>query len=220
MDDRFMTLKEIDLSKYKQQEFVGGIMRDYNLKQIQGIQVCKQADCLVLFYLLEELFSPEVKKATFDYYERRTLHDSSLSLSTHSVQACDLGENQLAYDLFRRAAMIDLGPYPGSSDSGIHAASFGGVWQCVVYGFGGLRMLNGQLRLRPRLPENWDSLSYTVCWKGQKLGIRVTKSELSVQNLSNTGAIQANINGEVITLQEIPFSVELEQLQEHGLILY
>lgn len=220
MDDRFMTLKEIDLSKYKQQEFVGGIMRDYNLKQIQGIQVCKQADCLVLFYLLEELFSPEVKKATFDYYERRTLHDSSLSLSTHSVQACDLGENQLAYDLFRRAAMIDLGPYPGSSDSGIHTASFGGVWQCAVYGFGGLRMLNGQLRLRLRLPENWDSLSYTVCWKGQKLGINITKSELSVQNLSNTGAIQANINGEVITLQEIPFSVELEQLQEHGLILY
>lgn len=116
--------------------------------------------------------------------------------------------------------MIDLGPYPGSSDSDIHAASFGGVWQCVVYGFGGLRMLNGQLRLRPRLPKNWDSLSYTVCWKGQKLGINITKSELSVQNLSNTGAIQANINGEVITLQEIPFSVELEQLQEHGLILY
>ena len=91
MDDRFMTLREIDLSKYKQQEFVAGIMKDYNLEQIQEIQVCKQADCLVLFYLLEDLFSPEVKKATFDYYEARTLHDSSLSLSTHSVQACDLG---------------------------------------------------------------------------------------------------------------------------------
>lgn len=145
--------------------------RTTNLKQIQNIQVCKQADCLALFYLLEELFSPEVKKVAFDYYGHRTLHDSSLSLSTHAVQACDLGENQLAYNLFRKAAMIDLGPYPGSSDSGLHAASFGGVWQCAVYGFGGLRMLSGHLRLRLHLPENWTSLSYTVCWKGQKLRI-------------------------------------------------
>lgn len=166
MDDRFMTLREIDLSKYKQQEFVAGIMKDYNLEQIQGIQVCKQADCLVLFYLLEDLFPPAVKKATFDYYEARTLHDSSLSLSTHSVQACDLGEDEMAYDLFRKASVIDLGPYMGSSNAGIHAASFGGVWQYAIYGFGGLRMLDGKLRIRPRLPKGWDKLRYTLLWKG------------------------------------------------------
>lgn len=73
MDDRFLSLHEIDLEKYKKQEFVAGIMRDFNLEQIQSIQVCKQADCLVLFYLLEDIFSPEVKKATFDYYEARTV---------------------------------------------------------------------------------------------------------------------------------------------------
>lgn len=202
MDDRFLTLREIDLDKYKQQEFVGGIMRDYNLQQIQGIQVCKQADCLVLFYLLEDLFSPEVKKATFDYYEARTLHDSSLSLSTHAVQACDLGEDEKAYQLFRRAAMIDLGPYMGSSDSGIHAASFGGVWQCVVYGFGGARMLDGKLRIRPRIPKGWTKLSYTLLWKGQKLKITVTKTQLTVENLTQTAPVALELNGTQYTLSD------------------
>ena len=68
MDDRFMSGRYIDLTKYKEQPFVAGIMKDYNLEQIQGIQVCKQADCLVLFFLLEELFPDEVKQASWDYY--------------------------------------------------------------------------------------------------------------------------------------------------------
>lgn len=209
MDDRFMSLAQIDLSKYKKQEFVAGIMKDYNLEQIQGIQVCKQADCLVLFYLLEDLFSPEVKKATFHYYEERTLHDSSLSLSTHSVQACDLGDDAMAYDLFRKASMIDLGPYMGSSDAGIHAASFGGVWQCAVYGFGGLRMLDGKLRIRPRLPENWDKLSYTLFWKGQKLQVTVTKEQVAVENLTRTAAVEAEVNGKICSVMEEAVTVSI-----------
>ena len=114
----------------------------------------KQADVMVLFYLLEDKFPHEVKVASWNYYEPRCLHDSSLSLSTHSVLACDMGETDRAYDLFRRACMIDLdNANPHSSDAGIHAASYGGLWQCVVYGFGGLRMLNGKLRICPALPE-------------------------------------------------------------------
>ncbi|MCD8124453.1 MAG: glycoside hydrolase family 65 protein [Lachnospiraceae bacterium] len=196
MDDRFMNGQEIDLSKYKNQEFVAGIMKDYNLDQIQHLQVCKQADCLVLFYLLEDRFPPEVKRASWAYYEARTIHDSSLSLSTHSVQAADMGEMEMAYDLFRRAAAIDLGPYMGTSDAGIHAASFGGVWQCVVYGFGGVRMLNGKLRIEPHLPEGWDSLAFTLMWKGQKLQVRAGRDgSATVKNLTGTAPVTVTLNG-------------------------
>ena len=141
-----------------------------------------------------------MKKATFDYYEARTLHDSSLSLSTHSVQACDLGEDEMAYDLFRKASVIDLGPYMGSSNAGIHAASFGGVWHCAIYGFGGLRMLDGKLRIRPRLPKGWDKLSYTLLWKGQKLQVTVTQEKLTVQNLTQTATVELELNGTQCTL--------------------
>lgn len=184
MDDRFMKGEFIDLSKYKAQDFVGGIMKDYSLDQIQNIQVCKQADCLVLFYLLEDEFAPEVKKASWDYYVERTLHDSSLSLSTHSVMAADMGNDEMAYDLFKKSCAIDLGPYMGTSDAGIHAASFGGIWQCAVYGFGGVRMLDGKLRIEPRLPEKWNRLAFTLIWKGEKLAVTIIKDESGNQNVS------------------------------------
>lgn len=63
-DDRYLTCPDIDLTKYKQQEHVGGITRDTNLAQINQIQVSKQADCLVLFFLMEDIFPAEVKKAS------------------------------------------------------------------------------------------------------------------------------------------------------------
>lgn len=199
-DDRYLSCKDIDLEKYKKQEHVGGITRDYNLEQINQIQVSKQADCLVLFFLLENEFPQEVKKASWAYYEKRTLHDSSLSLSTHSVLASDMGEKKLAYDLFKKASMIDLGSFMGSSNAGIHAASFGGVWECVVYGFGGVRMLDGKLRIRPTLPDEWNKLSYTIIWKGQKLAVEATKDGVDVKNLTKTAEVEVEINGKVCVL--------------------
>ena len=196
MDDSFMSGEYVDLSKYKAQDFVGGILKDYSLEQVHHMQVCKQADCLVLFYLLEDIFPPEVKRASWNYYVERTLHDSSLSLSTHCVQACDMGDDAMAYDLFRKSCAIDLGPVMGSSDAGIHAAACGGIWQCAVYGFGGLRMLNGELRINPRLPENWTKLSYTICWKGEKLAVTVTKEGVKVEKLTNGREVELSVNGE------------------------
>ena len=182
-DATYLTLPEVDLSKYRKQAHVGGIYKDYNQEQINKIQVSKQADVMVLFYLLEDLFSQEVKRASYEYYERHTLHDSSLSLSTHSVLACDIGDTELGYEMFRKACGIDLSnDDPHSSDAGIHAASYGGLWQCVVYGFGGLRMLGGRLRIAPHLPAAWNSLRYTFNWKGQRLTVNVNRDGVEITN--------------------------------------
>ncbi|MCD7818307.1 MAG: glycoside hydrolase family 65 protein [Lachnospiraceae bacterium] len=199
-DDRYLSCRDIDLTKYKEQEHAGGIMRDYNLEQINQIQVSKQADVLVLFFLLEDEFSPEVKAATWKYYEQRTIHDSSLSLSTHAVLACDMGEKEMAYELYKKASMIDLGPFMGSSNMGIHAASFGGTWQCVVYGFGGVRMLGGKLRINPILPEQWERLSYTIIWKGQSLKVEVTKDTIEIENLTGDTPIELEVAGKACVL--------------------
>ena len=196
-DATYLTLPQIDLTKYKQQAHVGGIMKDYNQDQITKIQVSKQADVMVLFYLLEEQFSRDVKKASWDYYEPRCLHDSSLSLSTHAVLACDIGDTELGYEMFEKACGIDLdNANPHSSDAGIHAASYGGLWQCVVYGFGGLRMLGGRLRIDPRLPTAWRSLRYRICWRGQRLAVTVTKERVSVVNETAAAPLEIEIRGE------------------------
>ena len=177
-DDTYLSKTDIDLEKYKKNSKVGSLFDDYNLEQVNNFQVSKQADIMMLFYQLEDQFAPEVKKLNYDYYEPRTLHDSSLSLSTHSILANDLGDYEKAYDLFHRACQIDLGQNMKSSNDGIHSASIGGVWQCVVMGFAGMRMYNGKLRFEPHLPKEWSELTFRVCWKGKQLDVTLTHTAI------------------------------------------
>ena len=200
-DDTYLSLKEIDLTKYKNQKHVGTLFRDYNLSQVNQIQVSKQADLLILFLLLEDLFDEETKLANFNYYESRTLHDSSLSLSTHTILANDLGEYDMAYDLFNRAVNIDLGPNMKTSDHGIHAASIGGIWQSVVLGFGGVRLTGGHLRVNPKLPKDWNKLDFYIMWHGDKLHIEINQKTLKLTNLTKTNKqVRFEHNHEMHTL--------------------
>ncbi|MCL2216898.1 MAG: glycoside hydrolase family 65 protein [Defluviitaleaceae bacterium] len=191
----FLILKDIDLSKYKAQKQVGSIYKDYNHDQIGQMQVCKQADVLLLLLLMEAAFTPEVKRANWNYYEPRTLHDSSLSLSTHCILAGDMGDYAEAYSLFERACNIDMGPNLNSSNDGIHAGSIGGIWQCAVLGFGGLRLVGDKIRIEPKLPESWRRLEFYAFLKGQKVRIEITKDKINLENTTRTGEVKLEING-------------------------
>ena len=181
-EDTYLQKEIIDLSRYRKQEQVGSIFRDYNIEQINQIQVTKQASVVMLVYLLEDRFNDEVKSANFHYYEPKTLHDSSLSLSSHAVLAADVGELDLARELFRKASEIDLGPNMRSSDMGVHAASLGGIWQILVCGFGGLRMVEGKLRVNPKLPPSIKSIEYPLVWQGNPLKVRASNSAITIEN--------------------------------------
>ena len=150
------------------------------------VMMSKQADVMLLMYLFEDHFTPEVKKKNFYFYEKRCVHDSSLSLSTYSALAADLGEKETAYRLFGRAERIDLGPVMWSSHMGIHAASLGGIWQCVVFGFMGVRRYGEKLRIEPHLPDEWTSATAHIYWKGERLEITATKEKLTVKNLTGS----------------------------------
>ncbi len=200
-DRTYLSLPQIDLTKYKNQTNIGTIYHDYNQEQICHMQVSKQADIMMLFFLMENMFSLDVKRANWKYYEARTLHDSSLSLSTHCVLASDMGESDLAYELFNRATRIDLGPNMKTSDDGIHSASVGGIWQCVVYGFGGVRMLNGELRIEPKLPKTWHHLKFNIIWHGQRLEVAADKEGFSVVNVTGTEPVAFSWHGTVYTLE-------------------
>lgn len=189
-DQTYLTLADVDLSKYKKQTKAGSILLDYSIDQVGKMQVSKQADILMMFFLLESMFDGDVKRANWDYYEKRTLHDSSLSPSTHCVLACDMGEMDLAYQLFLQSCRIDLGENPHSSDEGIHAAALGGIWQCVVYGFGGVRICEDCLRIEPKLPKAWDRLAFEFTVNGQRLGIEADRSRFTVRNMTGTRQVE------------------------------
>lgn len=179
-DDTYLTKEVIDIEQYKGQDKIASLFKDYNLEQVNDMQISKQADIMILFYLLEDLFSHDVKIANYNYYEPKTTHDSSLSLSTHSILASDLNDLDKAYDLFRRAGDIDLGTNMDSSDAGIHGASLGGIWQCIIMGFGGVRMLNETLRIDPKLPQNWEKLEFPMYWQGNHLHVTIHREKLYI----------------------------------------
>ncbi len=183
--DGYFDLEQIDLTPYKTSEQIGTIYQDYNPEQMNRIQVHKQADTLVLLLLMDDLFPHDIKLRNYTYYEARTLHDSSLSKSTHCVLASDLGEKDVAYRFFEGCGDIDLGPKMNTSDMGIHTASMGGIWQCAVYGFGGVRVVGDGLRVCPALPDAWSRMAFPLVWRGQRLEIEITKQCVSVLNLGS-----------------------------------
>ena len=71
-------------------------------------QVVKQADLVLALHLRGDAFTPEEKARDFDYYERLTVRDSSLSACTQAVVAAEVGHLGLAFDYLRETALIDL----------------------------------------------------------------------------------------------------------------
>jgi len=72
------------------------------------------------------------------------------------------------------------------ASEGIHFANVGGMWQEVVLGFAGMVNALGadKLTFNPCMPDEIESLFLKVIWKGQKVEVSVTKSGVSVRNLS------------------------------------
>ena len=158
--DTFLGLKKLDISKYKNSDEVLGIYNDYNTKQLNEYMVSKQSDTVMLLYLFRDLFDYETRKKNFVFYEDKTLHDSSLSKSTHAILANEFDFEEMSYKLFRGAISVDLGANMKSSDEGIHSASIGGIWAVFVFGFGGTNIDDKGLNINPCLPVNWDFLEF------------------------------------------------------------
>ena len=116
-------------------------------------QVVKQADLVLAMHLSGDAFTAEQKAANFDYYERLTVRDSSLSACTQAAIAAEVGHLDLALDYLREAALMDLGDLEHNTRDGVHIASLAGTWVALVSGFGGLRFgdANGTLSFTPRL---------------------------------------------------------------------
>ena len=214
-DDTYLNLKEMDLNKYKNQEKLRTIYLDYNADQINNLQVTKQADILLLLYLINQTFLREdinlsnvITKANFYFYESKTLHDSSLSLATHSILANDIGDTELAYSLFRKSTEIDLGPRMNTSDDGIHAASIGGVWKAAVFGFAGVRLNDGRLTINPRLPKEWKQMKFTIHWHGQPITLFLTTTTLCVK-VESKKKIEFEVHGQLYVCDDV-MSIEYE----------
>ena len=165
-------------------------------------QVLKQADVLQLLSM-HDLFSVEVIRANYDYYEPRTEHGSSLSPSVHSIVASKAGYPDEAYRFFLEAATIDLYNQSkkvvsgGSFLGGIHTAACGAVWQMIVEGFAGFHIDGDELVFDPALPERWHSYSFRLAFRSNDCTVTVRDSQIEIEAAGdNTAPLAVRVKGQ------------------------
>jgi maltose phosphorylase len=142
----------------------------------------KQADVLQGLYFFENEFDNETIKRNFDFYEPKTVHESSLSSCVHSILAAKIGKEKQAYNFYLNASRLDLDDYNNDTEDGLHITSMGGTWMTIVYGFGGLRIKNDLLNFTPFIPEQWKKYSFQIRFRGALLKITVSSEEIILEN--------------------------------------
>ena len=144
----------------------------------------KQADVLQGIYFFEGDYDLETIRRNFDFYEPRTVHESSLSPCVHAILAAKLGDEARAYEFYLRTARLDLDDYNNDTEDGCHITSMAGTWMAVVEGFGGMRVKDGKLSFQPFLPGKWKSFSFHIGFRGAVLNVKVSKGGVQIKNLS------------------------------------
>ncbi|MBL4936322.1 glycoside hydrolase family 65 protein [Clostridium sp. YIM B02515] len=154
----------------------------------------KQADVLQGLFFLEHSYDDETIRRNFNFYEPRTVHESSLSPCVHSILASKLGMQDKAYEMYLRTSRLDLDNYNNDTEDGCHTTSMAGTWMSVVQGFGGMRVKEGKLHFNPFIPGHWNSFSFKVMFRGALLKVNVTKENVVITNESNVELTVA-VNG-------------------------
>lgn len=159
----------------------------------------KQADVLQGMYFFEDSFSVAELQRNFDFYESRTVHESSLSPCVHAILAAKLGDLERACRFYLRTARLDLDDYNNDTEDGLHITSMAGTWLSIVEGFGGMRVRNDCLYLNPQLPKQWKSYAFKVNFRGCLIHVEVSDAKVKVTP-SNAVNVDLNVFGNRLSL--------------------
>jgi len=180
-DDSFLDKPIWDLEKTPAEKFP--LLMNYHPLLLYKHQVCKQPDLVLALLLLSHKFNKSMIKRNYDYYEKITCHDSSLSPCIFSIVASNVDYYEKAYEYFMSTVRMDLDDYHGNTKDGIHAASMAGAWMCVVNGFAGMVVHDDIISFSPYLPKKWTEYRFKVTYRGRVLGVRVGKKGVEYELL-------------------------------------
>jgi trehalose/maltose hydrolase-like predicted phosphorylase len=175
----FHQLEEVDLAPFKTRTTTMDVLLGWD--RLGQLKLVKQADVVMLLAVLGEGWSRAVHETNFGYYEPLTVHDSSLSPPVHALVAARLGDLDTAQRYLLEATRLDLDFERGvTAAGGVHIATLGGIWQALVWGFGGMTVAGGEPRFAPHVPAAWGSLRFRVCWRGTLFQVTATATTAAV----------------------------------------
>jgi alpha,alpha-trehalase len=230
----FEQLDELDWAGYREQ--YGDIQRLDRILEAEGdspnhYQATKQADVLMLFYLLsaealeclfERLgydFEPAMIPRNVEYYGARTSHGSTLS---RVVDAWVLARSDRprSWRLFTEAVESDVADIQGGTTSeGIHLGAMAGTVDLMQRCWTGIEVRDERLWLNPQLPDELASLRLRLRFRGQTLALHITREEMQIRSVSaHLGTVQLRVGergihlepGEahVVSIDDMPVAIE------------
>jgi maltose phosphorylase len=188
----YFDLPHVDINAIPATDFP--LYHSWSYDRIYRNDMIKQPDVLMFMLLYNGSFSHAEKLANYAFYEPRTIHESSLSPSVHSILAIELGRYQEAYNFFKFATRIDLDNYNRNTNEGLHTTALAAAWMNIVYGYGGLRSDGDKLLLNPVLPKEWQSLEFGVRARDSIVRVRLTPESTSIKTVSGP-ALKLNVWG-------------------------
>ncbi|GAB2607129.1 glycoside hydrolase family 65 protein [Pseudactinotalea suaedae] len=172
------------------------VQEHHHYSTIYRHQILKQADTELALWWCREDFTDEQIARDVDYYEARTVRDSSLSAGAQAVACAKAQHPDLAYRYLRECALVDLRDLQGDTEEGLHLASVGGTWLALTAGLGGLREDHEDLELAPLLPSQLTRMCYRVTWRGRLLQVETTRAGTTVTMLRGEHPVGVVIDGE------------------------
>ncbi len=209
----YSELAELDWERYRQR--YGNIQRLDRILEaeddsVNNYKASKQADVLMLFYLLssEELlsvfgrlgyrFAPEQIPKTVDYYLARTSDGSTLSAIVHSwVLARANRHNAMRYFVQVLASdIVDI--QGGTTAEGIHLAAMAGSVDLLQRCFTGLETRDDRLVIGPHWPEALGPVEFAFVYRGQRLHLKISgRTGTLTSEAGNAGPILVECRGSV-----------------------
>ena len=174
-DDSFLQKKVWDLEHTPKEKFP--LLLHYHPLHLYRYQVCKQADTVLAHFIFEDAQSLETIRNSFDYYEKITTHDSSLSTCIFSIVASKLGRTEKAYEYFGDSAKLDLFNTHKNTKDGIHTANMGGNYMAIIYGFAGLRIKEDGLHFAPSIPKQWKEYRFKINYEDSQIFVEINSEE-------------------------------------------
>ena len=208
-DDNFLEKQRWDLENTPAEDYP--LLLHYHPLVIYRHRVIKQADVVMALFLQGDEFSIEEKRRNFDYYDPLTTGDSSLSVCIQSIVASEIGYYEEAFEYFRYAVLMDLADIGGNVRDGVHVAAIGGTWMTLTYGFAGMRDHEGELSFAPRLPVQWEELSFPLTVRGRRLRVAIEHDQATYR-LSAGEELTIRHQGRAVTLRpDEPVTLPIER---------
>lgn len=170
-DDSFLRKAVWDFANTTEAQYP--LLLHFHPLTIYRYQVLKQADTVLAHFLLEDYADMETMKRSYDYYEKITTHDSSLSPCIYGIMASRCGYSDKAYEYFMEAVRMDLDDKHGNTKDGLHMANLAGSCLGIINGFAGFRIKETGIAIAPIVPKQFEGYCFRVHYLGSWLEIKV-----------------------------------------------